>query len=823
MSGGDSSRVPIPKDVRKSIHEIKKTHPKYADDFIHTILKDSSFNKTESLKRLNMIHDVTEIARKHSCDDVYTMLKECNMDPNESAQRLLYIDTFHEVKKKQDRRKNINVDTAEDFRRTRGNQLRGANGGQGTVYSSNALDDVGGGRSFNSGRENGTFNRLERLSRPILPVHSEKMSVVHVAKSDANINSIPAMPNGSYISKLALKPTDIGGGRSLSSARENGATKLPEKVSRQALPVHSEKVNCAVHVAKTDGNVNSKPAMSNGSYLSKLASRRSADVSSSTSDPVVSQITKHNCPVGTINCEIVRRSVPSVSNGRSPNGMKSSAKESASAIIPVIAEAPDVSSTRGLESNVVEKDRIPKSLQPPLLSIHNDSHVVISSLDTHPSQIVNEPQKVAASEQMTVSGADSHVVPEAESELKTSAPKLDVMLEKLAISSHQPVIFPDHLQVPDNFRSLFTFGSLDAASDDSSPLSVIESSQQNGEVITEPFSSNQDVFPTAQEGESQDFPLPQLSEQVMPFEDNSSDPPVEHENTELESTSPTAGFQIPIQLSEQVLPYEDKISSDPPVEHDSKLESTPSTAGFQNPVLPPSFGYMPHVIGPHFVQLDVPEIQSGSSVSASVLGPTPTTQAVMAGQGSMALSPPLFPYFRPPYPSYIPYNPYFPHMYLPQNAHLLNHGVFPLQPPTGNVHLQAVAGGKFPASQYKQSNNEDLNVSQPKENNTHSAVQQVDDAQVWGPAGGRDAPILVPNYFYNFPQGQHMAFSPLHAGLYHSSQTITAQSTVGPLVYQSPSTSGNIELVVQPPGSHQQSQYAPQINSNSALPNRETN
>ena len=43
-----------------------------------------------------------------------------------------------------------------------------------------------------------------------------------------------------------------------------------------------------------------------------------------------------------------------------------------------------------------------------------------------------------------------------------STPKLDVKLEKLNIYAHQPVIFPDHLQVPEDFKNGLIFGSLDA-------------------------------------------------------------------------------------------------------------------------------------------------------------------------------------------------------------------------------------------------------------------------------------------------------------------------------------------------------------------------
>lgn len=71
------------------------------------------------------------------------------------------------------------------------------------------------------------------------------------------------------------------------------------------------------------------------------------------------------------------------------------------------------------------------------------------------------------------------LVPEGESELNASTPKLDVTTEKLTSSSNQAVIFPDHLQVPENYKCQFIFGSLDADPDDFKPKSVTKSTQQD--------------------------------------------------------------------------------------------------------------------------------------------------------------------------------------------------------------------------------------------------------------------------------------------------------------------------------------------------------
>ncbi|XP_047331269.1 GBF-interacting protein 1-like [Impatiens glandulifera] len=102
----DSSRVPIPDNVREMVREIKN------------------------------------ITERHSEEDVYAMLQECNMDSNEATQRLLYIDSFQEVRNRRDRKKAISG-RGEDSRSSgqmatgvRGNysnRYRGATSGRVTI------------------------------------------------------------------------------------------------------------------------------------------------------------------------------------------------------------------------------------------------------------------------------------------------------------------------------------------------------------------------------------------------------------------------------------------------------------------------------------------------------------------------------------------------------------------------------------------------------------------------------------------------------------------------------------------------------------------
>lgn len=84
--------------------------------------------------------------------------------------------------------------------------------------------------------------------------------------------------------------------------------------------------------------------------------------------------------------------------------------------------------------------------------------------------------------------------------MEKAVPQLDMKLEKLNISSRcQPVIFPNHLQVPESFRSGLTFGSLDPHFDpsiscgkDSVPVETVpandRTSMETGRSVTSDMS-----------------------------------------------------------------------------------------------------------------------------------------------------------------------------------------------------------------------------------------------------------------------------------------------------------------------------------------------
>ncbi|CAL9073763.1 unnamed protein product [Musa textilis] len=259
--------------------------------------------------------------------------------------------------------------------------------------------------------------------------------------------------------------------------------------------------------------------------------------------------------------------------------------------------------------------------------------------------------------------------------------------------------------------------------------------------------------------------------------------------------------------------------------------------------------------------------ESTNSVVLSMVGSTPlATQAAGPLQGSVAIPQQPLPVFRQPPglhmshypPNYIQYSQYFSPFYVPPPTlhHFLSGAAFPQQPPTGSIYPNPGAASpvttvKYTLPQYKpgantgnsmivglqsvygtynatpagyasgpaacngnSTSNEDLGSSQFKENNVYiPGQQQSEDPAVWIPAPGQDISALQVSSFYNIPsQGQHMTFAPTQAGhgafsgVYPPTPTVAAP--VHPLLQQSQTVAGAVEMLGPPAGVYQQPQRA---------------
>lgn len=262
--------------------------------------------------------------------------------------------------------------------------------------------------------------------------------------------------------------------------------------------------------------------------------------------------------------------------------------------------------------------------------------------------------------------------------------------------------------------------------------------------------------------------------------------------------------------------------------------------------------------------------EGGNSLVQSTAGPTPlVSQAGGVMQNSIAVTQQPVPVFRPPAgmhishypPNYIPYGHYFSPFYVPPPAihQFLSNGAFPQQPQAGSVYAAgppsaAGMGVKYSLSQFKpgtntgnsapigmpsgygpygsspagynpssaatagnSTTNEDLAASQYKDSNVYIPGQQSEGSAVWIAAPGRDISSLPTSSFYNLPpQGQHVTFAPSQAGqgtftgIYHHGQAVTA-ATVHPLLQQSQTMTGAVDMVGPTANVYQQPQHA-QIN-----------
>ncbi|OIT01451.1 PREDICTED: GBF-interacting protein 1-like isoform X1 [Nicotiana attenuata] len=289
------------------------------------------------------------------------------------------------------------------------------------------------------------------------------------------------------------------------------------------------------------------------------------------------------------------------------------------------------------------------------------------------------------------------------------------------------------------------------------------------------------------------------------------------------------------------------------------------------------------MLGPQLVRIEGPEQQvchcgpktsllsifhskGGNSQAPSMsCSNSSVAQPIGLAQSSVTVPPHLFPLVRQPFPpNYIPYNPYIPHLYMPQSAHqFLGPSSFPQQPSAANFYMSpsvTAAGVKLPLpSLYKpaaiagnlnhfgvptsyssygsstvsysattapvcSASNDDLSASELKEKNVYSMQKQNEDSHFRTSATGHDLSMLQANHFYNFPQDQQVGFAPAHSanssfpGI-NPSQTIAVPSNVQPLVQQPQTVTRSVESDLPTSGACQQPQA--NIHRNNKLLNRE--
>ncbi|XP_058208928.1 GBF-interacting protein 1-like isoform X2 [Rhododendron vialii] len=559
-----------------------------------------------------------------------------------------------------------------------------------------------------------------------------------------------------------------GGGRNASAPKENGVNNRVERGFNPlpTVPEKTEKNTNSRVTISSNISVSGPTSIPNGSSGHEHALHQSADEVSSQR---IASKSGASCPA--VNGSIAEHTI-------------------ANSVQATLGDVTCVNTVLQ-ESLIFEKNEPSEHSQ----SSPTTTSEVISVIDGQSSQLVGLSEVVASEAVALALEGGSESFPEQEvSVLKDAISKLDMNLEKLKISCHQAVIFPDHLQVPEDIKNGLTFGSLDFEqslnsgnnpedSNDSLPVPVPEFLLENDKAASETSLSNLNVSSSAREGD---------------YLDNShSLPHVPDSKAHLKDVS----------------------SGLAPIYDHSKQDIMFSQGGLQYPFvhMGPHYGFpfIQPVLGSQLVQYEGAETQSGNSTVSSTSATTQTaTQPAGVGHSSIPLSPPPFPVFRQPYPPYyFPFGPYFPSFFVASNAQqLLGPGGSPQQTSTGNAFLSPpppVPGTKFSVPQGKpgvsadnlprfgvpsgynsyspspaatsgnSTGSEEIAAPGLKENSVYSTVPQGEGPLLWLPAPGRE--ILHANAFYNhLPPGQHAAFPPPPAGIYHPTQTMAATSTGHP-------------------------------------------
>ncbi|XP_077222702.1 GBF-interacting protein 1-like isoform X2 [Tasmannia lanceolata] len=749
------------------------------------------------------IQNIREISGNHTDDEIYAMLRECSMDPNETAQKLLHQDTFHEVRRKRDRRKeNVNNREPADSRWRPGMQGRGVRGGRGSHSSRYTAHDAGGERNLNAGKENGDGGVTS--TSPIVQ-EAEKVTPVLISSMGSGLT------NG---------PTNLGHGSS------HGC---PSQVSRVSdVSVAGE--NLVVDISKTSSAL---PPPADETVDSELSLLTNEKASSEIGNPFIhgqmpskSQGIERSWSQQIIGPQKVGPSKEWKLKSTNPNVVQAS-----SDIPPLTVEA----NTQSLpKSSATSSEATTLTLQKKLEDLHfsDGRHVIIpnhlqvpeaeraglsfGSFDANFGVTTNYTNGLDSDKSSTVSES-SQVFEETVAEPSSSN-------QNASPSGHEGD-FPDRPQSPTHMPESLSSGEADISSD--IPL-VPEYDQSKPEVSSPAGGDQYSMVHTAPNGSGFGLMPPILGAQFPPVEGSEPQP---RDATRLPS------FVVPQPFDMSTNYYTQYYR--PGTDNDGRFSPfvAPGAATKYNgniAVLSAQNGQSPQ--------------ESGNSLVLSTTGPThlPTQPAGVIQSSIPATQQPV-PVFRQPSgvhishypPNYIPFSQYFSPFYGPPPTiqHFLTNPSFPQQPPTGTIYpspaVAAATGVKYPLSQYKPGTNtgnsthigmstgygpyssaptgysptpvttansignEDLAATQYKENNIYLAGQQSEGSPFWISARGRDISGLQPSSFYNLtPQGQPMTF----AGIYH------------PLLQQSQTMAGGVEMVGPPPAGVYQQPQRPQIN-----------
>ncbi|MCL7051641.1 hypothetical protein MKW94_017785 [Papaver nudicaule] len=787
-----------------------------------------------------IIQNIKEIAGNHSDDEIYAMLKECSMDPNETTQKLLFQDTFHEVRRKRDKKpENLSNREPADSRWRPGPQGRAGRGGRGNHSTRHTSHDAGG---RTAGKEYGVSQNTEKGVTP-----ASKPPSQHVENKVTNSHSSSVVPTTDGPNNAARGIQNASAGHGTYHFVENsvtGANKLgsvpPPLINTEKAVISAVKVGTAIH------ELGDQRAIASSNHVVPAESKLIASQNVVDHHHQVDEVVSHDASVSQFSSLINEKTTSEVGNSfmlaKIPSKFQGDEK---SQILE--SSQPSSSATHG----GVPAGRPSSSYATRSQQLTDSQKAVGPIKEWKPKPTTPNPVVVFGAIGTYEAGADLLPTVGASSS-ETTTSNLQKKLQELHVSHGQHVIIPDHLQVAEAERPGLSFGSFDAnfvvntsygdfRGSNKSPTPLSETFEGIEEAAEDRSSSIQNVSPNSDDG---DYHNDAQSPTNMP--ESSSPGDVENAVPEYDHSKP-----------EMTLP--------PVGPHYSVVHTAPaySTFGLMPPMLGTQFAPFDSSEPQARDVSRLPGFVTGNSMVLSTAGPTPlVTQAAGVMQSSVPMTQQSVPVFRQPAgvlshypPNYIPHSQFFSPFYVPPPTihHFLSNPAFPQQPPTGSVYPSPAAGsgikysfphfkpgtntgnsahigiptgygpyssssagyGPSPATAAANSNgSEDRSAPQSKENNVYISGQQSEGSAVWVPAPSRDISGMQTSSFYNLsPQGQHVTFTPqgghsAFGGVYHPAQTVSA-ATVHPLLQQSQTMSGGVEMLGPTTGIYQQPQRAP--------------
>ncbi|KAL4598728.1 hypothetical protein ACB092_11G078200 [Castanea dentata] len=863
MSGGGSSRVSIPIDIQKMIDDIKEITVNPSEEEIYAMLKECSMDPNETIQKLLLQDPFHVVTRKHG-------KRKENPNNKESAESRWR--PGGQGRGGRGGRGNFAP------RHTSHDAGGGRNSGPGKENGVNQAAEKAVPPTLQTSQDTKTKDKSLAISSTTViangpEVISSSVSINNLENApppdDANKNTVITFGTGDSHRQPTLSSSNF----SASTTSSSSSAVCFSPLDPVLVPSNDSRLPGAVGAIKREVGSNRPPGEPNAIVLAENKLAAAAEISSTTQGKMSSKsqgvgknlLAESSQPSSTLTHSGSSVSRPSSNYNNRPQQIISPQKavgpnkewkpkptninvqDSGTAAAP---EAPTIlveaTAQTQHDTSVLDMEEATSKLQRKLEELHLPQRQLVI-LPNHIHVPESERTKLSfgsfgADFGVTTSYVSGPVSDKSSTSLSEISQGIEESVDEQASSNQNALAtaeegdYPDHPQSPTRVPENLSSGDGDVSS------SAIPEYTESKQDTTLPSGGHQYSMVQTSPTYGFGFVPPMIGSQLAP---------VENCESQVRDVS-----RVPSYIVQQ--PYDPSYYAQ---FYRSGADSDGRLSPFANPAAATKYNGNVATLPPPSSQSP----QEGGVLSTA--GPTPlATQAAGLMQSSIAVTQQPVPVFRPAGvhishypPNYIPYGHYYSPFFVPPPLHqYLGNSAFPQQPPAGSVYPAPppapATGVKYPLPQYKpgtntgnpahmgmpggygpygsppagynpssaattgnSTSNEDLNVSQFKENNVYISGQQSEGSAVWVAAPSRDVASLPTSSFYNLPpQGQHVTFTPTQAGhgtfagVYHPAQAVTA-AMVHPIMQQSQTMAGAVDMVGPGGSVYQQTQQA-QIN-----------